>query len=731
MNTPESQDEIEVDSAAGSVSASISSIEPIAPTNDDEGLVESISINDGEEQLETEDPTLAKYRNACQTGDLVTIRTLVESGVIDPRHDYSDEERVTGLHWACINNRLGVVQYLLDNGADINFAGGKLDATPLHWAARYGYVYIVHYLLEKGADSRLLDKQGFNLLHLSINSSNVMLVLYCLLFIVGDDISIDSLDPSHRTPLLWAAYQGDSLSVKALLEFKADSSIVDSGGFSPLHWATVKGQPQVIKALIADGADCLQKTNDEKDCFIISKELNTAENLSLALLENGLKPDGTPIVKYLRSPQHAKLVTFIVPFFLLGIIFQLFTSLHYLPAALLSILTGLGMILGLKKLVFPSYATQIGGNSFLKTPFWSGILLGSIVWVLYVWLSRVAAITFEEEPFFNLFFLVSASACVVSFCKLLFSDPGKIYKEEDHDKIRETVQELLQAGKFDTRHLCLETYVRKPLRSKYSRFSSALVARFDHFCPWVYNDIGLKNHKLFLYFLTSLILGAVTFAKVSFEYFDFFEDHSKTDFKCGIFSDEVCAGLQLDRFAFLVMAWALLQVVWVTSILIAQIFQTFKGITNHELSEKSRKLHGHNDSIEFFMTTPTDLMDEDELNSLNQAPVNANDSRLMKSRTCLGTACRFVGLDQLPVIFSGVIRRQAGSSPATVKKFATDNGWKTNLKDFWLLSDRTAPLWQRILFSPRDFKAFYNNTEVDYRTLYTLPEATLPLEEMV
>ncbi|SCU98395.1 LAFA_0G17612g1_1 [Lachancea sp. 'fantastica'] len=727
----EDQEEIEAPSAGESLSASISSIEPIAPTNDSEGAVEDVSLNNDEEQLHTEDPILAKYREACQTGDLTTVRSLIESGVVDPSHDYSDEERVTGLHWACINNRLGVVRYLVENGVDINFAGGKLDATPLHWAARYGYVYIVHYLLEKGADPKLLDKQGFNVVHLSINSSNVMLVLYCLLFIVGDDISIDTLDPSRRTPLLWAAYQGDSFSVKALLEFKADSSIIDSGGFSPLHWATVKGQPQVIKALIADGADCHQKTNDGKDCFIISKELNTVDSLSLALLENGYESDGTPMVRYLWSSQNAKLITFIAPFVLLGVVFQLFTSLHYLPALLLSAFTGVGTILGLKKMVFPSYITEINGNSFLKTPFWAGILSGSIVWVIFVWLSRVAANTFEEDPFWNVFFFLSASACLVSFLKLLFSDPGNIYKEEERGKIRETVQELLKAGKFDTRHFCLETYVRKPLRSKYSRFSSALVARFDHFCPWVYNDVGLKNHKLFLFFLMFLMMGAITFAKLCFEYFDYLEDNSKTDFKCGIFDDEVCAGLELDRFAFLVMVWASLQVLWVTCVLTTQMFQTFKGITNYELSEKSRKLHGRNDSMEYFVTTPTDLMDEEELNSLNQPAADVNDVRLMKSRTCLGTFCGFIGVDQLPIIFSGLLRRRNGVSPATTKKFPTDNGWKTNFKDFWLLSDRSAPLWQRFFFSPRDFRALYNNTEVDYKTLYALPEATLPLEEMV
>ncbi|SCV01721.1 LAME_0G18074g1_1 [Lachancea meyersii CBS 8951] len=736
MATLDTGKEVENLSVSESQRASISSIEPIPPSNDGEVSEENISLTNTDNQSGALDATLNKYREACQTGDLVIVKKMVESGVIDLKHDYSDEDRVSGLHWACINNRLGVVKYLISNGADVNFAGGKLDATPLHWAARYGYVYIVHYLLERGADPKLVDQQGFNVLHLSINSSNVMLVLYALFFIAGDELSIDALDPNNRTPLLWAAYQGDSLSVKALLEFKANSSIVDSGGFSPLHWATVKGQIQVIKALIDDGADVFQKTNDNKDCFIISKEMNTTESLSLALLKNGLKADGTPLVKYFSNPHYAKFVTFMAPFVLLGVIFKLFASINFLLALLLSLLSGFAAAIGLKKLVLPSFISSSGSGSFFKTPFWAGILLGSLLWVLYVWLARVFIATFEEEPFINLAFLFFATVCIISFFKLLSSNPGKIVKEENHDKIKETIQELLRVGKFDARHFCIETYVRKPLRSKYSRFNNALITRFDHFCPWVYNDIGLRNHKLFLYFLSSLIVGAICFAKACMEYFDVLEDASNSDFKCMILDDELCAGLHIDPFALFVMAWACLQVLWVSCLLTTQLFQTIKGITSYELNEKSRERHGQNEPSEFFMTTPTDLMDRDELSALNQGTVNSNDRRLMKPRTCFSTLCGLTGLDQLPVILSGFFGSARGQQDSIqtrvgTGRFATNNGWKTNLKDFWLLSDQTAPLWQRLLYSPQGFKASYNNKEVDYRTLYTLPETTLPQEDMV
>lgn len=47
-----------------------------------------------------------------------------------------DEENITPLHWAAINNRIPVASYFLQKGADINAIGGELKSTPIHWAAR-------------------------------------------------------------------------------------------------------------------------------------------------------------------------------------------------------------------------------------------------------------------------------------------------------------------------------------------------------------------------------------------------------------------------------------------------------------------------------------------------------------------------------------------------------------------------------------------------------------------
>lgn len=58
---------------------------------------------------------------------------LVEAGA---NVNAIDDETVTLLHWAAINNRLEIIKYLLDKGAFVDAVGGELQSTPLHWAVR-------------------------------------------------------------------------------------------------------------------------------------------------------------------------------------------------------------------------------------------------------------------------------------------------------------------------------------------------------------------------------------------------------------------------------------------------------------------------------------------------------------------------------------------------------------------------------------------------------------------
>jgi palmitoyltransferase ZDHHC13/17 len=99
-------------------------------------------------------------------------------------------------------------------------------------------VYIVHLLIQYGGDPLLTDSQGYNTLHLATHSSNIMLILYLL---HQPLITPDLIDPQDHTPMMWAAFQGDALSVDVLLRWGADVKKHDKAGLTSLHWAVVRG----------------------------------------------------------------------------------------------------------------------------------------------------------------------------------------------------------------------------------------------------------------------------------------------------------------------------------------------------------------------------------------------------------------------------------------------------------------------------------------------------------
>lgn len=668
------------------------------------------------------DPVLAKYQEACQNGDLVTVKQLVESHAVSVKSDFDTREKITGLHWAAINNRLNVVKYLISQGADSNFKAGGLGATPLHWAARYGYVYVIDYLINSGnADVTVCDDQGFNLLHLAVNSSNVMLVCYVLFFV--KEIDIDSVDLQNRTSLLWAAYQGDSLTVKLLLKFGANIKCLDDTGFSALHWGTVKGEPHVLKYLIKDGADFFQKTNDGKNCFTIAQELNNVKPLNEALLHCGFDTQGYPIRKCIEKDRTAKIVLFMVPFVVMGVVLNLFAHVAFLFALLISTLFILAIRKSLIKFVKPTLIVNnqsIYKVSLLKSPLIAGVFYGSLVWVSIVWIFQMFTTMIVDKSITSMIFTIFLIIIHSIFFHLVFSNPGVIEPNDDIEKISKITKELLQCGKFDTKNFCIDTFVRKPIRSKFSSFQQRVVVRFDHFCPWVNNDIGLLNHKKFMLFVTYLEIAIPIFVYLCLEFFDSMEDyyHHNIDkdmkFKCLLSDDELCFGMEKNTTIFLLMCWSISQFVWVVLLSFIQWLQILKGTTNYEFNVLAKKYKNAKDG-EYFNSAPEELRElnsDTEFDTEEQGNLNSENSAVASGKKNMVTMfIKLTGMEQVFSIFN-------------TKKFSIDTnyGIRQNLLDFWLTPEKKAPTLVKLFRSPPNTGvAFLNGKEVNYFTLYKLP----------
>ncbi|PIO76153.1 ankyrin repeat protein [Teladorsagia circumcincta] len=120
---------------------------------------------------------IAKAVEACQRGSLEALEAALQEGVVP---NACDVDGCSLLHWAAINNRIPVVQRLLELGANPNVVGGLLVSSPLHWAARVGHVSSSALLIKAGAVCNVRDTQGYTPIHLAVQSNQPTLVAYLL-----------------------------------------------------------------------------------------------------------------------------------------------------------------------------------------------------------------------------------------------------------------------------------------------------------------------------------------------------------------------------------------------------------------------------------------------------------------------------------------------------------------------------------------------------------------------
>lgn len=90
---------------------------------------------------------------------------------------------------------------------------------------------------------------------------------------------------------MWAAYQGDAISVDLLLKHGAAVDTVDNALMTPLHWAAVKGSKMCIQHLVEAGADIHSREAQGKTPRDMAEELKGLIPWDKGLEDGGM-PDG-------------------------------------------------------------------------------------------------------------------------------------------------------------------------------------------------------------------------------------------------------------------------------------------------------------------------------------------------------------------------------------------------------------------------------------------------------
>ncbi|CRK44203.1 hypothetical protein BN1723_000889 [Verticillium longisporum] len=695
---------------------------PAAPTQPaNKGAAVAPAINDMEMGAVADaraTPPENDIMQLARVGNVAGMEKLFESGEYDAT--YHDDEGITPLHWAAINNQYAMAKFLIDHGAEINRKGGESVATPLQWAAQRCHYYTVNLLLQHGADPLIADAQGYNTLHISTFNGNVLLIVLLL----HQGIPVDVADSYGHTGLMWSAYKGFPQCVDLFLRWGASVHATDEQGFTALHWALVKGSPGCVQKLIEYGSDRFAKTETGKTPDVTAKELNTVGAWHRALRECGYDEDAQAIephfpgAKYLRQDKRGFVTNF----------------LFFWPTltlwSVLGILGGMPILAGVLISVAVAYTLQWcaqrvldhappGMRHFHKTPYLAGIFAATLFLTAWNWIFTVLPYTtFSNAPsnphwWLNICFGTSLSLCAYFYSVCMRHDPGYVPKMKGIAEQKTVIDELLSLWKFDEANFCVTCMIRTPLRSKHCKQCQRCVAKHDHHCPWVYNCIGVNNHRHFFLYLISLSFGIIFYDGLLYNYLNDVSINASDS--CSILSPTLCKIVNADGYTAVLSIWITVQLTWVSMLLFVQFVQVSRAMTTFE------NMYGIRDAsaTSAFTSTGTPL-------DPNQAALAAPDGSVAPSALSkhghahrggfMKQMFRLLGVEP----FLETVRGRGAATGGNAKNMRRkkrnpySRGIVTNCRDFWC--DPAPTFGQR-----ENGAAVLGGEPVDYTAMYESP----------
>jgi serine/threonine-protein phosphatase 6 regulatory ankyrin repeat subunit B len=192
-----------------------------------------------------------EIHDASKIGDLPKVKELIGNN-----HDLlssRDERGITPLYYAAMNGQRDVVDFLIQNGCDIN-ESLKNGMTPLCTAA-FKHYDIVSLLIEKGADVNHKTYSGDTALHFAVLNGNYEITKILL----DNGANVNDADNEGNTPLFKAVMVNKKEIVDLLVQRGADVNSKNQEGCTPLHSASMQYPDDISKLLERHGAVDLPK----------------------------------------------------------------------------------------------------------------------------------------------------------------------------------------------------------------------------------------------------------------------------------------------------------------------------------------------------------------------------------------------------------------------------------------------------------------------------------------
>jgi ankyrin repeat protein len=406
------------------------------------------------------------YNNECSQ-----FRSFFKNNRDSPWEWIDDEEGLNCLHRACYLNLTDFVNIIfeemtiLSQGKEILTKlvnkSSKKSLTAIHLAAYRGNIEIIKLLIKNGANIQAKNEKGLNVLHMAAQGDQPSALLF---FTEKYDLHLEELDYLGNTPLHWACYTGSQSFVNILLSYRnLNVNLQEKQGLTPLHLAVMSEKTKIIKKLIYYGA--LLSIVDNKN----------RKPIDLAINKNKIK-----IAEMIKNEQ--SLIDYS----------KTFTGEHRLHSTKKSncfIYTFLFLHIVLQSLTF-----------FFILPHFQNNFIGYIYIILFVILISIHVI-----------------ACVSNAGKISNPElaqikqgyPNPDTKQCKYSRASHKLLLNLIENSASIEFYCPYCVVRSQGDAyiKHCFHCNVCIIGYDHHCDWINNCVGVNNIRIFIAFISYVLLN--------------------------------------------------------------------------------------------------------------------------------------------------------------------------------------------------------------------------------
>ncbi|XP_076070588.1 uncharacterized protein LOC143042207 isoform X1 [Mytilus galloprovincialis] len=228
---------------------------------------------------------LSPFFYACENNSISVVHYLLNSkkDFVKINKKYMKRENKSVLHIACLKGYIEIVKILLDHRATVDIPDAG-ELTPLHLACSNGQYKTAELLLNSGANVNALDKLGRTPVYHACTGDYKDIVK----LLIKRKANINKSTLNGSTPLHAACEHEIVDIVNILLNNGAKVDVQDREVGTPLHLACRKGNGRIVQLLIDNRASINLKTKKDKMRPFHEACQNGHLNVIEILLENGV-----------------------------------------------------------------------------------------------------------------------------------------------------------------------------------------------------------------------------------------------------------------------------------------------------------------------------------------------------------------------------------------------------------------------------------------------------------